>query len=855
LPDFADELVSYSFDRQIECNPSAGPYYLECLQNIAHARGTEDLQVKVATLESQNLVSRRDLANSFKLLGCTPSDGDERILSLFQVRQSDTGPSGQDDLKQALQRIGMMRQSQRLINASRQNIETAEDAFSWLGNGANQSMTDDALLAVAAVKCDDQASNMEMAKKAISILAKERKSSLLNSWVLGDTNGHQMGVEEALRHLGVSESFASLDKDVLPTLLQQARSDRPGEQTDKAIAVLEEAMQSWTSHSSDTWPVGLTSHGNTCYLNSLLQYYFSIKPLRDIILDYDKYKLDTERYTEKDERVGQRKISMVEIKGGQRFAEDLKFLFERMIKDPREHFKPEEDLVCRAFLEPKDFALLVSSIREEQAASKAQPNGTIPEVAIDEKVSGEPMSQDTVPNEPRKHSDTSSVTLIGDENDVSMKDAVPLDPSPPTPPEDAPPPLPPRRFSTAKEQALEIAQQNARSQQDVTEVHDGIMFRLRSGMMPKGVDEGGEQEDDLRDLFSIGLADTTVTNGVDGKQKDLSDSSIQLNVPTEPTDIYSALDAVFDLQSIGGAIETYKTIRRLPPLLQINIPRIGFSEARGGAYKSEVTVKLQDELYLDRYTDIRQSDLLPRRKACWGWRKQLQQLRQEQTALSKTAIDLDLDGPSAVNETANYLNTVAAMDEELEELGIGRIEVPTDLSFALTCDAAEQAQRLGQLESEIEHVSKKLDGQFDDMKEIKYCLAAVFIHRGTHGHGHYWIYIKDFAKGMWRKYNDEKVEEYSSVSDILEAKTWEHGTPTYAVYVQDEVKLDFIQPICREPEELPAIEVAEVEPTTFTDPGPRKEIPGARPESPTLGTEGGKADWDPQRQVGKEANW
>lgn len=40
------------------------------------------------------------------------------------------------------------------------------------------------------------------------------------------------------------------------------------------------------------WPVGLTNIGNTCYLNSLLQYFFSLKPFRELVLDLDKFQLD-----------------------------------------------------------------------------------------------------------------------------------------------------------------------------------------------------------------------------------------------------------------------------------------------------------------------------------------------------------------------------------------------------------------------------------------------------------------------------------------------------------------------------------------------------------------------------------
>ena len=38
---------------------------------------------------------------------------------------------------------------------------------------------------------------------------------------------------------------------------------------------------------AENWPAGLDNIGNTCYLNSLLQYYFCIKPLREMIMTYE----------------------------------------------------------------------------------------------------------------------------------------------------------------------------------------------------------------------------------------------------------------------------------------------------------------------------------------------------------------------------------------------------------------------------------------------------------------------------------------------------------------------------------------------------------------------------------------
>jgi ubiquitin carboxyl-terminal hydrolase 25 len=41
---------------------------------------------------------------------------------------------------------------------------------------------------------------------------------------------------------------------------------------------------------SETHPVGLENVAQTCYMNSLFQYYFTIKPLREAILYYEQHE-------------------------------------------------------------------------------------------------------------------------------------------------------------------------------------------------------------------------------------------------------------------------------------------------------------------------------------------------------------------------------------------------------------------------------------------------------------------------------------------------------------------------------------------------------------------------------------
>lgn len=671
-----------------------------------------------------------------------------------------------------------------------------------------------------------------------------------------------MSVDEALRHLNIDQKLEALDPTIVPAIFDSARQDRPGETTEQAITAIQQALAGTgggaASHAPETWPVGLTSHGNTCYLNSLLQYYFSIKPLRDIVLNYDQYKLDTTTHEGKTDRVGRRMISMVEIQGGQRFADDLKHLFERMIKSRESSVKPEADLVCRAFLKPKEFRLLEPIFKNEKKEDNdsATVNGT--DSAVDEKLTDEDTLDspaETLAAE-GKDSDASSTTLQvtppSEDPDVAMKDAeMPL--TPPASPKA--PPLPMRRFSTTKEEALAKAEENAKQQQDVTEVHDAITMLLRCGILSKGYDEDGEQEDALRDLFSTRMTQTTINNGVEQKPILLPDSAIQLNVPYEATGLYSALDAVFDLQPYGetAALEAYKSIESLPPLLQISMPRIGYDPEKKQVYKSTECVRLEDELYLDRYSDRSHESALPKRRQCWGWRRQLQILRREQAVLSKTSADLD--GPTAVSQTADYLVSLDSVNSDLLSIDIEPIEADGDITAELRKESQQQAQRVAALDSEIDAMQIQLDGQFEEMKSIKYRLAAVFFHRGSFGHGHYWIYIHDFVNKMWRLYNDETVQEFTKMESIFEAKTWDQGTPTYAVYVA-EGKMDYLQPLCRDPEKAPTPEPVQTVHMSDVEMGNVKsKQDSGKAVDPALTKEGGLNSWDKERNVTDHVKW
>ena len=61
-------------------------------------------------------------------------------------------------------------------------------------------------------------------------------------------------------------------------------------------------------------PVGLENIAQTCYMNSLFQYYFTVKPLRNAILNYE----DHEEGDLSEEELKKKQISKLELERSKR---------------------------------------------------------------------------------------------------------------------------------------------------------------------------------------------------------------------------------------------------------------------------------------------------------------------------------------------------------------------------------------------------------------------------------------------------------------------------------------------------------------------------------------------------------
>ena len=112
--------------------------------------------MKVATLQSQDIVSRRDLSAAYRFLNISPLESktvpDSVIIERYQAQQPDLSAASQQEAREHLYKIGVSRKSTLLLNASRQSVETYEDALSWLGNGVSKNTSDEGILAVFSIK-------------------------------------------------------------------------------------------------------------------------------------------------------------------------------------------------------------------------------------------------------------------------------------------------------------------------------------------------------------------------------------------------------------------------------------------------------------------------------------------------------------------------------------------------------------------------------------------------------------------------------------------------------------------------------------------------------------------------------
>lgn len=200
------------------------------------------------------------------------------------------------------------------------------------------------------------------------------------------------------------------------------------------------------------------------------------------------------------------------------------------------------------------------------------------------------------------------------------------------PPPNRPPPVPPRPELEPKESIQEQLEIGA--QQDVTEVIGNVLFQLQCAIKPEKIDAKGEQIDLVKRLFYGKLKSNIINLQGETRANEEFFSDIKVNVSSEPSNMYAALDGAFDLQDVdaeGVIQQQYSSISVLPPILQIHIQRGQFDKDKQTASKSNHHIEMGPTIYLDRYLDSPNPKLMRRRKEAWKWKKELVELKKDKS--------------------------------------------------------------------------------------------------------------------------------------------------------------------------------------------------------------------------------
>ncbi|EOD52275.1 putative ubiquitin c-terminal hydrolase protein [Neofusicoccum parvum UCRNP2] len=320
---FSDGLLVFAYDRQVATDPQNQSYYYECLADLAGGRRSEELDMKKVMEESKGVVSRKDALQALRRFNLEPDRfaayTDDYIINQFRVRVANVGSYEVPELREHLRKIGVYRQSQEIINAAGDIIQTYEQALSWLGAEAGHG--DDQVIAVAGLKKSEEPSSEPKIAEAIKIIADHRDSEALRVWLqTGEIkmgNDPELEKTKAFSAFGISNHQGGVDPEMLELTLSDLKERDPSksDEYDRYAAIIRAesgkgpAPPAPPKHPLDQWPVGIENLGNTCYLNAILQFLFTIKPLREFVLNIDEHLMEINDENIRNKRVGSRMVT------------------------------------------------------------------------------------------------------------------------------------------------------------------------------------------------------------------------------------------------------------------------------------------------------------------------------------------------------------------------------------------------------------------------------------------------------------------------------------------------------------------------------------------------------------------
>lgn len=705
-------------------------------------------------------------------------------------------------------------------------LTTADQAYDWFSNKEQgvdaRQLNDDSICALAVFKineCDDKLKeeNRKVVIKAMTLIAEDRGSAAIECWGIANTGGERTGTMEddeltqAYNHYNIQDRSGVVDMDVLHTMLTMKQQDPDASSTDKELSqkyfdVIKKSSSTTSACQTiapidHTNPVGLENLGNTCYLNCLIQYFYAIKGFREIVTDLDRHKLPLKGVADGTNlgQVGGLIVKKAYAEWAQAFLPDLAALFDDM-HTMTAAATPKDDLAVK-FLVKLEYLDPPVEKTEDSSSTPSSIKST------DDK--------DVSPSSADSDGGVSDITLVGDivltpgSDADDVKDApmadVPKDEKPLELSDDQKK----RKDFEEKKRAgnLKAAAEQVARQQDVHEVAANLINKAVCAMKPTGEKWSGRERDEITKLFYSSI----YLNKGNSKQL-VVDNTVIIHLHARPTGIPEGLEAAWELDHVS---HQYRTLLQPAPILQICFQNQDVVDG----VRRIITHPFQvpQQINLTRYMDDPPKELFELRTKYWELHQEIQEREEANAKLRAKLRDvagklIDVEGSELLNSSSQFLRLIS------EELGPGFDELE-DLTSTLETVSEECSSVIHKRKkeiSEIEPVLRKTSAALNDknamakmvsdstvdVEDFDYTLFAVFVHRsmnGDPGHGHYYIYIRDFAAQKWRCYNDSDVKvEDGDINDWIHGSTKVGiGRPNLVVYVKSSETENLTQPLYR----------------------------------------------------------